>query len=406
MHADERTRSDALAQITRDAPIDLRGVTLDDSLLHRVLRALPTDGHDRSRWNALRLDGATIEPGSPLDLAGHEFTEYTSWRGVRVLRPLILRNARLTLADFRDATFDEHVDAEAATFAGGPRFDDARFRAGCTLDDARFDGGFDLRRASGTEVLLANATVNGDADVSLARLGTLDLGGGRMSGDLIIDGAHIERVVLTGTAIDGVVRAARAQVRHWEPAFRSIAGGAIAAMSAATLSARAAGMWRADLLGTSSPAEHRWVTVEEWVGHTEAVDRAGYRSGVIGLQVAPWPAVDDTGKPMFDDAAVRIVAVDADALADVLAELLDDQFTPLHVGDVYALQWSGTLPTAESAMDGEGLRALGVTRAADITTHARDAAKAAFWSVLVPPLDADADAPLISAITSAAEDAR
>ncbi|MGH3949454.1 MAG: hypothetical protein ACRDSE_10050, partial [Pseudonocardiaceae bacterium] len=67
---------------------------------------------------------------------------------------------------------------------------------------------------------------------------------------------------------------------------------------------------------------------------------------------------------------------------------------------------SGTLPTAESAMDGEGLRALGVTRAADITTHARDAAKAAFWSVLVPPLDADADAPLISAITSAAEDAR
>ncbi|MGH3518761.1 MAG: pentapeptide repeat-containing protein [Haloechinothrix sp.] len=406
-HADERSRAVALGRITGNAEVDLRGLSLDNGLLTRVLRALPRDEQDRPLWNTLKLDGATIEPGPPLDLAGHEFTTRTSWRCAWFLRPVILRNAQLTRADFRDADFDEHLDAEGVTFVGCPRFDDTRFHGGVTFDDAWFDSGFDMRRASASEVLLANATVHTVADVSLTRFGTLDLSGGRVFGDLIADGAHIARVVLTGTEIDGVVRDAGAAVSTWEPTFTAAADIEGPALTASGVGVREVGLWRAELLGDARPQDYRWVTIEEWVGHSELADgEVGYHGGIIGLQIAPWPGVDATGKPLFDESAIQIVAVQADALTAALRDLLGDAFTPLHVGDVYAMRWERepTQPGSGGPLDEAALRALGIVHATDTTGQAREAAKAAFWSVHVPTLDAESDAQLINAMTATDED--
>lgn len=410
-HADERSRSGTLARIGSDTEVDLRGVPLDPELLSRVLRALPVDQHRRPQWNSVLLDGATIQPGPPLDLAGHEFVERASWRGTRILRPVILREARLVLADFRDATFDEHVDAEGAVFAGCARFDDTRFRAGLTLDGARFDGGFDFRRASAPEILLDSATVNGPADLSLAMIGTLDLAGGHVSGDLVLDGAQLRRVVLTMTTVEGEIRDAGAEVARWEPAFTEMSGtlGAVVASAVQEIGQDGA-PWRADLLGDAAPGDVRWVTVEEWVGHSELSDEAdgpGYHGGVIGLQITRWPVIDDTGKPLFDEDQVRMVAVEADAFAEMLRVLLGEEYTPLRVGDVYAMRFDHA-PDAdhERPLNTVELRALGSVHATDITKEARDAAKAAYWSVLVPPLDAEADADVISAMTASDRGAR
>lgn len=403
-HADRHARHDAFTHIAGDAEIDLRGLNLDRDLLDEVLRAVPSDERERTRWSSVRLDGAVIGPGPPLDLTGHEFTGAASWREVVVRRPVILREARFELADFREADFAEHVDAAGALFGGVPRFDDARFRAGLRVDDAWFDGGFDLRRVVAPEVLMARATVHGSADVSLASIGTLDVGGARISGDLILDGVRVDRVVLTETTVDGTIRAGRAEVGRWEPAFGVVA--AEVEEPGIGPAAQQMAPWRPDLLAGAAPEGYHWVALEEWVGHTDAAGDAGYRGGIIGLQVDGWPRVDGDGKPAFDPDAVRSLAVHADALTEVLAELLGERFTPLRVGDVYALRLTAQVPDDETPMGTAELRLLGPVDALDISTEARDAAKAAFWSVLVPPLDAEADATLVSALRSAAEDDR
>lgn len=406
-HAGEQSRHDAFAHIAGDAEIDLRGLSLDHELLAEILRAVPTDEQNRPRWQALRLDGAVIGPGPPLDLAGHEFTGSVSWRDALVRRPVILRGARLEFADFRAADFAEPVDAEGAIFAGCPRFDDARFRAALKLTAAWFDGGFDLRRISAPEVGLVNATVNGHADASLATIGTLDVGGARISADLIMDDTRIDRVALTATAVDGTIRAARADVGRWEPAFGAVAEGTAETLGAEPgVHLQEVGPWRDDLLAGAPPEQYHWVALEEWVGHRAAADGTGYQGGVIGLQIDRWPTIDAGGKPRFDSDAGRSLAVQADALAELLAALLGEAFTPLRVGDVYALRLTGDLPGDETPLGIAELRQLEPVSAFDITKEARDAAKAAFWSVLVPPLDAEADAALISAMVTAAEDDR
>lgn len=408
-HADDRARTAALARMRADAPVDLRGMTLDDRLLNLVQRALPTDDRRRPVWTGARWDGAIIEAGPALDLAGHEFAEGTSWRGIVVRRPVILRGARLTLTDLREAVFEEHIDAEGAEFAGPLRCDDAIFRNGITLDGARFDGGFDLRRVAASQVLLAAASVHGPADASLSRIGTLDLSGSLLTADLVLDDARLERVVLTGTTVEGAIRTSGASVGQWEPRFADLLPDGPDAPGAAH-AVRAAEAWRPDLLGEADPAGCRWVVVEEWVGHgevTDGPDGPGYQGGVIGLQLSPWPGMDAAGHPDFDEAAVRMVAVEADAFAEMLRVLLDEAFTPLRVGDVYAMRFEHEPPEdPPRPLTAAGLHELGEVYAIDVTRAARDAAKAAFWSVLVPALDAEADAALIAAMTATDRDAR
>jgi hypothetical protein len=115
---------------------------------------------------------------------------------------------------------------------------------------------------------------------------------------------------------------------------------------------------------------------------------------VIGLQVASWPVVDPVGRVLFPEDVLGELPVHADALRSVLVEYLRLD-RPMHVGDVYAMNVQFPDDPVEEPLEGPDLFRLITGPVRDITVEARLAAKTAYFSALLPPLDAELDARLV-----------
>lgn len=397
-HAEQPHHASALEEIAAGAPIDLRGVPLDEGLLSRIIAALPRGSRGPS-WERPLFDGATITAAAtPLDLHGHEFAGAASFRGVRGHRAVLLRGAALENAEFTGAVFDEPLDADGARFRGWARFDEAEFGSGLTLAGARFGNGIDLRRTIAGEVNLAGASIGTDIDFSLADFARLDMRNATVGRDVVFHAATVATAVMSGIEIGGQIYGVRARLAGWSPQpQRAVVGERPTDWQpdppAVALSELPP--WRGDLLPGPEYQDYRWVTVEEWVGAGRGRDIGG----TIGLQVAPWPSADPAGRPVFDEAGIRIVTVAADVLHAFLADRLGDE-QELRIGAVYAVR---VRPECEPvpanrtlSLDDLEQTVLGVP--ADVTTTAREAAHAATMATLMRPLDPHRDATIISAL--------
>lgn len=397
-HAERQHHALALEDIAAGGPIDLRGVPLDERLLGGIIDALPRGSHGPI-WERPLFDGATIGAApAPLDLSGHEFAGATSFRGVRARRAVLLRGAFLENAEFTGAVFDEPLDADGARFRGWARFDEAQFPSGLSLARARFGNGVDLRRTIAGDVGLAGASIGTDIDFSLANFVLLDMRNARVDRDVVFHSATVAEATMAGIETHGHVYGVRARIAGWEPQpQRAVIGERPADWRPDPPPVPEGELppWRSNLLPDGDSTDYWWVAVEEWVG----AGRVREAGGTIGLQLSPWPSADQAGRPVFDEAGVRIATVDADALHSFLASRFGQEHE-VRIGAVYAVR---VRPSCDEVPEDRKLSVDELEQAVvgvpiDVTRTAREAAQAAAMATVMRPLDPQRDAALITAL--------
>jgi hypothetical protein len=124
-----------------------------------------------------------------------------------------------------------------------------------------------------------------------------------------------------------------------------------------------------------------------------AIDEIG--DILVTLLVSGWPELDESGRLRFPDFEPTAVDVDTAAFEAFLSEHRrprDLADRPLREGDAFAARTTGTeeLEPAERRDPGRWILA----PVYDVTADARDAAKAAFFSVVGTPLPPDLAAAL------------
>jgi uncharacterized protein YjbI with pentapeptide repeats len=115
-HADSHEFEAYLRDLTEGHPLDLRGVHVMDTLMTRLLSALPHDADGRITIGEILLEGSFIE--CEAIFAGVVFTK---------------------VADFQRASFAQGATFDGARFADAARFDGATFEADVSFVDAAFD---------------------------------------------------------------------------------------------------------------------------------------------------------------------------------------------------------------------------------------------------------------------------
>ena len=162
-HLEHEDLRSALGNLDRAAPVDARGVEIDDALLSRVLDALDVEGGKRRIGRPARFDRATfrgdirfdgVEFGREVWFDGARFEGRASFQGTS-----FRSHARFAEADFEgpagfgDATFNGQAWFTAATFGRPASFQRAAFRGPAWFRQVTFQ----------TDVEFDHATFSGDA---------------------------------------------------------------------------------------------------------------------------------------------------------------------------------------------------------------------------------------------------
>ncbi|HEY5979808.1 MAG TPA: hypothetical protein VIT41_09250 [Microlunatus sp.] len=384
--------------------IDLRGVRVTASLMELVLAS----GRSTARLD-VRLDGATIV--EPLELGdrvsrliGRAMTVEASigLNGANVelidVTGTRMRGSSLRLAGSHcgDVLLD-HVDLSSLDLVGGPAGYDRR---------TQIDGTLSLRGATVDEVDLRGVRVGAVLDVSGLRATRCLLDDTQLRGTVVVTGSRIETITALRSTFGEVVGSSLDVVR-WRALPRAAARPGPAASEPLDPrqprvndmldrffaeedrddAAHRGPRWRPELVPAGVPErELHWMTVEEWVGYTERVRADGTvvrEGGVMGLQLAPWPSIDDLGRVRFTMEATWEAPVLASALQVVVRELLGPEANPPVLGSVYAVGWDPRSMRRETPLPAGPLFEV-VRGLADISAQAQEVAATASLAALVP----------------------
>jgi uncharacterized protein YjbI with pentapeptide repeats len=192
LHPDQRTAY--LATLTSGTDIDVHGVTFTRELLEQLLRALDDDT-GKARFGNAVFSGATFVDEA--DFRGATFTEVAefsdaTFAGVAIFDGATFKDAVFTRsANVAGTTFTGEADFRRAIFSGDVRFSVIEFAQSADFSAAIFSGNV----AFGTVNFVWNATFAEAQIPGRLRLrcmvGTLDLRGVQVSGELTVESAAI-----------------------------------------------------------------------------------------------------------------------------------------------------------------------------------------------------------------------
>jgi uncharacterized protein YjbI with pentapeptide repeats len=173
-HVEAGERDAALEKFSKGGGLDVRGVTVSESLLKSILDAAP---HDEDGGNqtilAVQFDGATFEGRAGFNRAtfeGYAGFSGATFKGVANFRTTFKGGAGFTGARFEGgagfnrAAFKVRAKFGGATFKSGAGFTGARFEGDAGFTGARFEGGAEFGGAGfegGAE--FGGATFKGEA---------------------------------------------------------------------------------------------------------------------------------------------------------------------------------------------------------------------------------------------------
>ena len=197
-------RDALLEQFSKSGNLDVRGVTVSDSLLKEIFDVAPRDGNGCPTFSAILFDGATFEGDALFDGASFEgdaefggatFKNRAKFNGVSFKRA----------TSFVGALFEGHAGFDEATFKGHAQFDEVRFPGSAGFRKATFEGDAEFGGSSFKDATFRRATFKNRAGFTRASFerdatfeaavfeGRAQFGGVKFERDIRFTGATFER---------------------------------------------------------------------------------------------------------------------------------------------------------------------------------------------------------------------